>query len=292
MNRLWLTQIYLYRFYIPELIRLANDVETNPGPGIVDPTKTIAAPYSQGNIEIFGATNAGTQCVAMSLSALVYSFRNPITSSADLVQIMNIGNNMYSALSQSCKQGLLLLTDLPVRINLGDINYQLIYSESYSGLLNSAPPIIPDFPYVTSLLTAFNSLLMNNYHAFILTVDIYTVAIYCLPNERYKVFDSHSRDLLGMGNPFGTCTLIEIDSLMNLVPHFQNIYRQTSYTYEIKGVIIIEMQSNSVSLVHSLQVQTQNFRPNEHLNDVLSLFLQRMFSCVILFYLFFHLKIL
>ena len=107
MNRLWLTQIYLYRFYIPELIRLANDVETNPGPGIVDPTKTIAAPYSQGNIEIFGATNAGTQCVAMSLSALVYSFRNPITSSADLVQIMNIGNNMYSALSQSCKQGLL-----------------------------------------------------------------------------------------------------------------------------------------------------------------------------------------
>ena len=43
MNRLWLTQIYLYRFYIPELIRLANDIETNPGPGIVDQTKTIAA---------------------------------------------------------------------------------------------------------------------------------------------------------------------------------------------------------------------------------------------------------
>ena len=31
-NRLWLTQIYLYRFYIPELIRLGNDIETNPGP--------------------------------------------------------------------------------------------------------------------------------------------------------------------------------------------------------------------------------------------------------------------
>ena len=34
INRLWLTQIYLYRFYIPDLIRLANDVETNPGPNI------------------------------------------------------------------------------------------------------------------------------------------------------------------------------------------------------------------------------------------------------------------
>ena len=92
------------------------------------------------------------QCVAMSLSALVYNFINPVSSSADVVQIMNIGNNMYLALSQSLRQGLLLLTDLPVMNNLSDINYQLTYSESYSGLSNSAPPIIiADFPYVTSL---------------------------------------------------------------------------------------------------------------------------------------------
>ena len=41
INRLWLTQIYLYRFYIPDLIRLANDVQTNPGPniGYVNPEK-------------------------------------------------------------------------------------------------------------------------------------------------------------------------------------------------------------------------------------------------------------
>ena len=86
----------------------------------------------------------------MSLLALVYNFRNPITSSADLIQIMNIGNNMYSALSQSCKQGLLFLTDLPVMVNLhvSYINYQLTYSDSYSGFLNSALPLIADFPYV------------------------------------------------------------------------------------------------------------------------------------------------
>ena len=78
--------------------------------------------------------NAGTQCVAMSLSALVYNLRNPITCSADLVQIMTMGNDMYSALSQSYKQGLLLLTDLPVMVNLSYINYKLTYSESYSGL--------------------------------------------------------------------------------------------------------------------------------------------------------------
>ena len=47
------TKIYLNRFYIPELIRLANDLQTTQ----VDPTKIIAAPYSQGNVEVFGTAN-------------------------------------------------------------------------------------------------------------------------------------------------------------------------------------------------------------------------------------------
>ena len=68
------------------------------------------------------------------------------------------------------------------------------------------------------------------YHAFILTVDIYTVAIYCLPNEGYKVFDPHSRDLFGMAHPYGAHTLIEIDMLMNLLQYFQNIYVGRSNT--------------------------------------------------------------
>ena len=107
-------------------------------------------------------------CVAMSLSPLVYNFRNPITSSADLVKIMNIGNNVYSALSQSCKKGHLLLTDLPVMVNLSDINYQLTCGESYSGLKNCTRPIIANFPYFISLLAAFNSLLMDNYTVIIM----------------------------------------------------------------------------------------------------------------------------
>ena len=43
MNCLWLAQIYLYRFYIPDLIRLANDVEENPEPTIskIDSNKTV-----------------------------------------------------------------------------------------------------------------------------------------------------------------------------------------------------------------------------------------------------------
>ena len=52
-HRLWLTQIYLYRWYIPDLIRFANDIETNQGPAVVDnidTSKTICTPYSSSNI--------------------------------------------------------------------------------------------------------------------------------------------------------------------------------------------------------------------------------------------------
>ena len=47
---------------------LSGDIETNPGPVFVEPSKTIQAPYSQGNVDVFG-TNAGQQCVPMSLCA-------------------------------------------------------------------------------------------------------------------------------------------------------------------------------------------------------------------------------
>ena len=53
MNRLWPTQIYLYRWYVPDLIRLANDMETNPGPAVVDnidSSETICATHLCSNI--------------------------------------------------------------------------------------------------------------------------------------------------------------------------------------------------------------------------------------------------
>lgn len=103
-------------------------------------------------------------------------------------------------------------------VNLCDINYQLIYSESYSGLINSFVFfIIVDFFYVVLLLVVFNCLVMDNYYVFILIVDIYIVVIYCLFNGGYKVFDFYSRDLFGMVYLYGICILVEIDLLMNLV---------------------------------------------------------------------------
>ena len=87
---------------------MSGDIETNPSP-VIDSTKTIQAPYSQDNVAMFGL-NADTQCVAMSLASLIYNKRNGIVSSVDLVNIMNIGNELYCGLSSLSRQSCLLLS--------------------------------------------------------------------------------------------------------------------------------------------------------------------------------------
>ena len=76
---------------------LSRDVETNPGP--VDGSKTIKAPHSQDNVTLFGL-NAASQCVAMSLTALIYNHQNTIVSLRDLQNVMNRGNGLYTSLSR------------------------------------------------------------------------------------------------------------------------------------------------------------------------------------------------
>ena len=69
----------------------------------------------------------------MSLSALVYNFMSPVTFSADLKDIMNIGKELYSVLSRLHNQYFLLLTELPNMVTVFETNYQIQYSPSYTG---------------------------------------------------------------------------------------------------------------------------------------------------------------
>ena len=174
-------------------LKLSNDIETNPGP--IDHTKTILAPYSQGNVQLFGE-NAGTQCEAMSLTSLIYNHRYGISSSMDLVNIMNIGNELYSGLSRLSRQSYLLFTELPELINVFNTDYQLQYSSSYSGTINGRC-IIPDFTFCIPLVDAMQTL-KQNYHSFLLTIECSTIAIYCTPDGKFKIFDSHAKDAFGM----------------------------------------------------------------------------------------------
>ena len=71
----------------------------------------------------------GQQCVAMSLCSLIYNARQRITSGHDLISIMNIGNQLYSSLSQLARQSNVMQTELLTMLNVFEADYQLEYSD-------------------------------------------------------------------------------------------------------------------------------------------------------------------
>ena len=142
----------------------------------VDSSKTIAAPCSQGNELVFGQ-NSRQKCVARSLCSFIYNTRQRISSGQDLIDI-NIGNQLYSGLSQLARQSYLMQTELPTMLNVSEADYQLEYSDSYSGTVDR-DKIIEGHQYSTSLQRVFDSLTSDGYTNFILTVGFIGVAIYC-----------------------------------------------------------------------------------------------------------------
>ena len=125
----------------------------------------------------------------------MYHSMKGIGNPNELKQIMHIGSQLYSSLSQLSRQSFLLLADLPsILIVLGE-DYQLEYSESYTGNVHGEP-IIEGYQYCMGLKRAFESLISEWYRSFILTFGCIAVGIsYCADNNHFKVFDSHARDV-------------------------------------------------------------------------------------------------
>ena len=217
-------------------LMLCGDIEINPGPVFNNPVKTIHAPYSQGNTEIFGE-NAGRQCVPMSLCSLIYLYRNnSICDSSDLVDIMNLGNQLYSTLSRLSRQMYLLLEELPTMITVEDCDYSIEFSQSYTGNLH-LPVMNESVPFVMPLHSSLEQLQQEAFYSFLLTIEYNTVSIFTESNSVIKVFDSHARDSFGMPHPYGTCVSLEFDSVNNFIEYFKLLYGP-DVIYEIKGVKI------------------------------------------------------
>ena len=71
----------------------------------------------------------------MNLCSLIYNNTNGISSANDLIQIMTIGNMLYSSLSQLAGWAFFMPSELPALLNMFDTDYQLEHSESYSGIV-------------------------------------------------------------------------------------------------------------------------------------------------------------
>ena len=233
-TRPWFTQICVYRFYIPLLIRLANDLEVNPGPSYsVDCYKTVSADCHQGDVLVFGR-NSGKQCVAMCLRAVIYNCKTNAStwSTANLNEILLLGNSLYSHLSRFTGKDYLLLSETPSALSVDNSTYFITLSDSITGDLYM--PGVRDC--YMSLQDALN-MLMAEYRTFMLTLQINTVAIIIDNQGHYKLFDSHSRDSHGNVATTGKSILLEFNGIDEVVQYLQSFHTATSVVhFEILGV--------------------------------------------------------
>ena len=126
---------------------------------------------------------------------------------------------------------------LPEMVSVDNKVYCLQYSESFSGDVFQI--YLMRKPFYT-LITAFKKIFFCtelNYQHCLLTIDCNTVAICMISEGTFKIFDSHSRDLYGIPDPFGKCVLIHVERLDDLSIFFQNTNPPNTTTpFEVKGV--------------------------------------------------------
>ena len=73
-----------------------------------------------------------------------------------------------------------------------------------------------------------------------------------MPNGSLKIFDSHARDPFGFPHPHGTCVLLEVSSINNLIEYFKMFYK-VYILFELKGIKINVAQFTQIANLHTKQ---------------------------------------
>ena len=264
--------------YVPLLLRMANDVEENPGPtvyDVVDPNKTICADFSQGDTKTF-RQNSGKQCLAISLTAIIHNhiLNVSVWDTSLLNNIMYAGNNLYTFISNSVNKSYLLLTDVPELVSVFDNIYSLQYSEPLAGDLFMETTNLPYYSLENALYNLFDDSQFNYQHC-MLTINCNTIAIFKTSEGNFRIFDSHSRDSYGIPHPFGKCVLISVEDIHNLTTYLQNtVPRGGALPFEIKGVTVELASANEC--LHVKQCGSEEPEPQKQLdNDIMDQKIER-----------------
>ena len=130
-------------------------------------------------------------------------------------------------------------SELPTALNVFDTDYQLEYSESYSGTVHQEIAI-EGYQYCTSLPRAFESLIFESYTNFILTVGCITVIV--IWGSKYLIL---MQEICMVEGSLKVRVLLEVPSLDSLVHYFQSIHNND--IFEVRGVQIENIQNRMVS---------------------------------------------
>ena len=74
------------------------------------------------------------------------------------------------------------------------------------------------------------------YNSFILTVGIIGV-------------DSHARDMYGNSHSQGTCVLLEIPSMYNLVQYFRSLYTYNVFSHDVTAAILGSQNNETAAML-------------------------------------------
>ena len=194
---------------------------------------------------MFLEQNVGQQCVAMSLCSLLllqYHIGDQLTAN-DLAQIINIGNLFHSSFSRLTRQAFWMQSELPTALHMFDTDYQLEYSESYSGTVHQETTVEGD-QYCTSLWRAFELHISENYTNYIMTLRCIAVATYCNSKMGFKYLILVLKICMVEGSLKVQVFFLKHCPLIVLCIIFQSILNGI---FEVSGVQVENIQNRMVS---------------------------------------------
>ncbi|KAL9986676.1 hypothetical protein ACROYT_G000850 [Oculina patagonica] len=183
----------------------------------------------------------------MCLTAVVYNCKSNASWSKDqLNEVLIQGNVLYSHISRSVGKDRLLLSEIPSALSINDENFSINFSGSFAGDLHMSSVRDCYLP-----LQCVLQMLIKDYDAFLLTVEINTVAIIIDNKGHYRIFDSHSRDIHGNVAANGTAVLLEFSSMEEMVQYLQNFYREMNVVpFEVLGIKVENLRCTSSNTLH------------------------------------------
>ena len=217
-------------------LMLSGDIECNPGPIIGQPSKSIQGSFNQGDISRFGAT-AGIQCSCNALVSILYSNHKEIDywKTFDLDHILMEGDKNFKKLGLTESP---YIDQFPKNIVLDEQTISLEFIDFHGEFVSNDMTI--NFVEEEMLLQHSGALFV---------IEGYTISI-IFQNNKFYVFDSHSRDNLGKKIPNGTSVLLQFENLKIIKEYIRNVYKTNFF-----NVLYIKVKrSENISLLTNCNV--------------------------------------
>ena len=223
----------------------------------------ITKNYLQGSLHqadaIFGK-NAGRQCVSNCLIAVAFNSKKSANEwdATDMDNILMTGNELYSYLqaSSTIQQTYLLINELPRNLEVFNNTFIFYFEEAIATIVGYSCDKTNWQEFNASpLYETLQISLMENDACFVCFAG--STMLVGRMNERFFIFDSHSRSQRGLVDVDGKSTCVFIDDIQTVYLHIQELANSMNI------VAAVECE------VTGVKVQRQHRQPqHEELGDL------------------------